>query len=69
MSDKVPLALAAQEVAKLVGDSAATPSYRALYGKVLDGELPAQQVNGRWQVDRADLRAIAKKLSHKDQDS
>lgn len=36
--------------------------YRKLYDKVLEGRVPVEQVNGRYQVNRADLPAIAATL-------
>jgi ferric-dicitrate binding protein FerR (iron transport regulator) len=38
------------------------PRYRHLYNLVLDRRIPAQQINGRWHVDDADLPAIARAL-------
>jgi len=35
------------------------PTYRKLWTMVVDGRLPAEQVNGRYQVARASLPAIA----------
>jgi hypothetical protein len=38
----------------------ATRSYREAYGAVVDGRLPmVESINGRWYVDRENLRALA----------
>ena len=54
---RIPLPLLPRELAALTG--APPPSYRRCYTLVLDGRLPAELVNGRHQVRRADLPAIA----------
>ena len=60
MPQTIPLSLTSRELARRFGGSA--PAYRRLYELVLDGKLPAEQVNGRWFVDEADLPAIAATL-------
>jgi len=57
MSNRVPLAALPRELAALTGKPA--PSYRALWTKIVNGELPAEQVNGRHY---ADPHAVAVKL-------
>ena len=57
MSNKVPLTALSRELAALTGGP--VPSYRALWTKIVNGELPAEQVNGRYF---ADPRVIAQKL-------
>ena len=38
-------------------------SYRALWGAVVEGRVPAQRVGARWVVRSADLATIADRLS------
>jgi hypothetical protein len=66
MSDLFRLSLLPTELQKLTGEP--SPGYRSLYGKILDGQLPAKQINGRWQVDRANLPIIAEKLGLRRED-
>ena len=41
-------------------------SYSMLYRRIVDGDLPAQKnESGHWMVDRADVDAIAAKLTEK----
>jgi hypothetical protein len=54
--EKVPLTKLPRELAALTGSS---PGYRQLWGMTVDGAIPAEQVNGRWHVARADVPAIA----------
>lgn len=49
MSNRVPLTALSRELAALTGKPA--PSYRKLYVAILDGKLPADQVDGRYIVD------------------
>lgn len=37
-------------------------SHRAVFNAALDGVIPAQRINGRWYVRRADLPRIAELL-------
>jgi hypothetical protein len=37
------------------------PSYRSYYLAVLDGRLPAQRRNGRWEIARRDVLAHAER--------
>jgi hypothetical protein len=57
MSNRVPLTALSRELATLTGKPA--PSYRKLYVAILDGKLPADQVDGRYMVD---VQAAAKAL-------
>lgn len=45
---KVPLASLARELTTMTGSS---PSYRKLWSMIVNGELPAEQVNGRYVCD------------------
>ena len=49
-----------RELTALTGTQA--PGYRRLWTEVVDGRIPAEQVNGRYQVRRTDLPAIAASL-------
>jgi hypothetical protein len=60
MPQTIPLSQTSRELSRRFGGSA--PAYRQLYELILDGKLPAEQVNGRWFVDEADLPAIAATL-------
>ena len=62
MMNKETVALTAlpRELAALTGMQ--SPSYRQLWNLTVDGHLPAQQVNGRYQIRRVDLPAIAAAL-------
>jgi hypothetical protein len=46
---KVPLTQLSRELSALTGRPA--PNYRKLWNMVVNGELPADQVNGRYTVD------------------
>jgi hypothetical protein len=45
----VPLTQLSRELAALTGKPG--PSYRKLYLQILDGRLPAVQINGRYEID------------------
>ncbi len=49
-----------RELERLTG--ARPPGYRRLWTLTVDGRIPAEQVNGRYQVRRADLPDIAAEL-------
>lgn len=49
MSKKVPLPALSRELSAVTGRPA--PGYRQLWSKVVNGELPVDQVNGRYIVD------------------
>lgn len=40
-------------------EPARVPRYRSVYGKVLDGQIAAELVNGRYRVRRSQLPEIA----------
>ncbi|MGY4476321.1 hypothetical protein [Bradyrhizobium sp. USDA 3364] len=55
--EMIPLARVPRELSKLVRDKASVPTYRRIYNAVIDGAIPAVQLqNGRYQV--SDLRPI-----------
>jgi hypothetical protein len=56
----IPLTLLPRELSAYTGKPA--KSYRYLYSKVLDGVIPAELINGRWSVQRANVPAIAAEL-------
>jgi hypothetical protein len=60
IKESEPLSKLSRELQAFTGKPA--PGYRALYNHVLDGRLPAEQVNGRWYWHRIDLPAIAAAL-------
>jgi hypothetical protein len=62
MSDPIPLSNAARLIAEMLAGKAPSPGYREIYNDVLDGKIPAKQLNGRWHIERADLKAIADEL-------
>jgi len=53
----VALTALPRELTALTGKQA--PSYRKLWSLIVDGHVSAKQVNGRYQVPRNDLPAIA----------
>jgi hypothetical protein len=55
----IPLTQVPREIDKLTGRLL---SYRRLYNLILDGRVPAEQDNARWQIRRADLPAIITQL-------
>lgn len=56
----INLAQLPRELARLTGGN--PPAYRDLYQRVLNGQIPAESVNGRWYVAAADLPSIAAAL-------
>lgn len=60
MSDGIRLSHLARELARLTTDP--IPGHRKLHQLVLDAQLPAEMVNGRWHVSRDDLPVIAERL-------
>ncbi len=58
--ETVALTALPRELTALTGKQA--PSYRKLWSLTVDGRLPAEQINGRYQVRRADLPGIAAML-------
>ena len=59
MKDRSPLSELPRELKRATGG---TPKYRAIYAKVLDGDLPAEKINGRWTYSHEDLPIIAETL-------
>ena len=59
MKDRSPLSELPRELKRATGE---TPKYRAIYAKVLDGDLPAEKINGRWTYSHEDLPIIAETL-------
>ena len=59
--DLINLTCAPREIGELTGKK--PPTYRSLYNRVVDGQLPAERHNGRWYLSRADLANIAKTIS------
>jgi hypothetical protein len=57
MSNRVSLAALSRELTALTGKPA--PGYRRLWNMVVNGELPVDQVNGRYIMD---VQAVAEKL-------
>ena len=62
----IPLPRLPRELAQHTGRP--PPSYRSCYNMVLNGEVPAEQENGRWLVRRDDLSVIAAALGLTDSD-
>lgn len=60
MTDYVPLTALSRELTTFAGKQA--PNYRKLWMLTVDGRIPAEQMNGRYQVRRADLPGIAVSL-------
>jgi hypothetical protein len=60
MTDYVPLTALSRELTTFAGKQA--PSYRKLWTLTVDGRIPAEQMNGRYQVRRTDLPGIAASL-------
>ena len=62
MSESIPLTDLPRELADLTGSPVMT--YRQAYNGVLNGTLPAKRNSaGRYEIDRADLPAIAVKFN------
>lgn len=60
MNDYVALTALSRELTLYAGRQA--PNYRKLWTLTVDGRIPAEQTNGRYQVRRADLPSIAATL-------
>lgn len=62
MSNRVPLARLARELAAMTGGPA--PSYGVLWNKVVTGQIKSEQaINGRYTVDPADAaKALGLKI-------
>lgn len=65
LDDLIPLAQVPRAISHLTGE--ASPSYRAIYNRTLDGGLPAQRIGGRWHIRAADLPAVVGIMRHLDQ--
>jgi len=52
-----------RKLREITGGTATVPSYRIIYGRVLDGAISAERRNGRWYVTDAVVREIASSLS------
>jgi hypothetical protein len=59
-SEMVALPALPRELTAYAGRQA--PTYRKLWSMTVDGLIPAEQINGRYQVRRADLPEIAAAL-------
>ena len=59
--DKIPLPEVPRAIREAVEveDMAFAPTYRRIYVAVLNGSIPAEQLNGRWHVS-ANLTPIMK---------
>ena len=65
--ERIPLVSATRELKAItVGRS---PPYQHIWKLIANGDLPAEQINGRWFIKRADLPAIAKLLGLLDPDA
>jgi hypothetical protein len=52
-----------RKLREISGGSIPVPTYRVLYGRVLDGAIPARRINGRWHVSESVARDIVKALA------
>jgi hypothetical protein len=52
-----------RKLREISGGSIPVPTYRVLYGRILDGAIPAQRINGRWHVSESAARDIVKVLT------
>jgi hypothetical protein len=52
-----------RKLREISGGSIPVPTYRVLYGRVLDGTLPAERRNGRWHVTESAVRDLAQKVA------
>jgi hypothetical protein len=63
MSDPMPWYWTPQIPSELVREGYAEPEtaprYRRVYNAILDGRIPAEQVNGRYRIARSHLPQIA----------
>ena len=62
-TETMPPPAALRELAVLTGK--APPSYHSFWCGLATGRFPAEQVNGRYRIRRADLPAIAATLGMK----
>jgi hypothetical protein len=61
MSDTILLTGVKREPEKVTGERIPV-SYRKLYELTLNGDIPADRINGRWHVERSDIPAVASTL-------
>ena len=47
----MPITAVPRALLDVVKDKRSAPSYRQIYGAVLDGAIPAERINGRWHVN------------------
>jgi hypothetical protein len=48
--------------ARLRAEFGTATTYRVLYARVLDGDVPATKINGRWHIEERHLPAVAHAL-------
>jgi hypothetical protein len=60
-NDRISLSETPGVLAKLVGDKAPVPTYREIYSRVLNGQIPAERRNGRWYLSADVIVALAEK--------
>jgi hypothetical protein len=51
-----------RKLREITGGNAPVPTYRVLYGRVLDGTIPAERRNGRWHVTESVAHDLAEAL-------
>jgi hypothetical protein len=58
----LPLPQAFQQAKKMASeeDQSNWPRYRSVYEMALDGEIPAQQIRGRWHASPGVIAAMCK---------
>jgi hypothetical protein len=49
--DRIPLTVVPRAIREAVSDMSSAPSYRRIYVAILNGSIPADQINGRWHVN------------------
>jgi hypothetical protein len=47
---RIPLTDVPRAIREEVKDTASAPTYRRIYVAILNGSIPAEQINGRWHV-------------------
>ena len=58
MTELIGLSQVPREIQDVTVDGSTTP-YRQLYNSVLDGDVPAEHVRGRWYIRRNNLKRVA----------
>ncbi len=61
MTELIGLSRVPREIQEITTDGSTAP-YRKIYNSVLDGDVPAEQVRGRWYVRRNNLKRVASAL-------